>query len=54
MSQWLLLVMLFVGPTSPDQPKVERFETEEECKAVGKSKYRWASWTCFPVARIDK
>jgi hypothetical protein len=50
---WLLLVITFMGPTSPDNTLWQKFPTQDACeqawKEGGWKTWRYSSHTCIPV-----
>lgn len=51
--EWLLIVLIFSGPTSADRIKVERWSTNAECEERAKKTYRWDEYVCFPVNKLE-
>lgn len=47
MPEWLLIVLIFSGPTSPNHITVERFKTEAECRKAEDGRL---GRVCLPVA----
>lgn len=54
-TQWLLIVLSFTGPTSAD--KIDwagPYDSETKCELAFKEKYKYESHICIPIGFKEK